>query len=325
MTGVLSLVSGVLLLLIIIADFFYTTLSGSGAAFITRFMYRVGHKVIHFAAGVGGRNVFRISGLVINLLLVSTWVVIVWLGLFLVYSYQPSFIVDSAGRIADGIERLYFTGYVLSTLGVGNFFPTSPFFELATSVFSFFGFVFFTTTMTYLISVSSAVVHKRTLALYIHNLGQTPEELLRNILEKDPSYSYQVFSSLQQMIDRHSVYHQAYPVLHYYGNADVASSFSLNLTILDEAVSLLLRNQQADELYTELQPLRRSLTSFLLHMEEKYRHTLYSEDAAERNLPKAGEIPHRALPDEPAFKQRRQVLGGLLRSEHFGWNDVYSG
>lgn len=313
---------GTLLLAVIGCDFFYTTLSGSGTGFISRFVYLLSHKLLQIGVKLMGRKVYSISGMLVNLMLLFVWVSLVWLGLFLVFSSDPGSIVNNSGRAANTIERLYFTGYTLSTLGMGNFNPTTPLFELLTSVSSFFGFIFFTTTMTYLISVSSAVIHKRTLALYIRNLGKTPEEILYNLLEKDPVYCYQVFSSLQQMIDRHSVNHQAYPVLHYYGNADKASSFGLNLPVLDETVSLLLRNQQAKELYTELQPLRRSLTGFLRHMEMKYARTLYREN--DSNLPRSGEIPHRALPDEPAFKERRKTLGGLLRSESFGWRDVYS-
>ena len=322
MPETLYLILGALLLAVIICDFFYTTLSGSGSGFISRFVYLLSHKLLQLGVKLSGRKIYSISGVLVNLMLLFVWVSAVWFGLFLIFSSDPAAITNDMSRPADTVERLYFTGYTLSTLGMGNFNPTSPLFELLTSVFSFFGFIFFTTTMTYLISVSSAVIHKRTLALYIHNLGETPEKILNDLLEKDPAYCYQIFSSLQQMIDRHSVNHQAYPVLHYYGNADPASSFGLNLPILDEAVRLLLQNQLANELNAELQPLRRSLTRYLRHMEKKYARTLHREN--DSNLPGPGEVPHWALPDEPAFKERRKILGGLLRSESFGWKDVYS-
>lgn len=320
----LYLVLGALLLTVVGCDFFYTTLSGSGSGVVSRSVYFLSHKLLQLGVKLVGRRFYSLSGVVVNLMLLLVWVMLVWLGLFLIYTSDPGSIVNNDDRPADTIERLYFTGYTLSTLGMGNFNPTSPFFELLTSILSFFGFIFFTTTMTYLISVSSAVIHKRSLALYIRNLGETPEELLNGFLNKDTSFCYQAFSTLQQMIDRHSVNHQAYPVLHYYGNADPDSSFSLNIAVLDEGVSLMLRNQQANDLANELQPLRRSLTRFLQHMEEKYTQTLYREKDSDSYLPKPGEIPHWATPDESAFKDRRKILGGLLRSESFGWRDVFS-
>ncbi|NJW55782.1 ion channel, partial [Salinimicrobium oceani] len=93
-----------------------------------------------------GRKVFDYSGMIVNLAVLFVWILLVWLGLFLVYSYDPSAITNSDSRPANWVERLYYTGYVLSTLGLGNFKPTTPFFEILTSVFSFFGFIFFTSS-----------------------------------------------------------------------------------------------------------------------------------------------------------------------------------
>src|SRR5690606_21164350 len=104
----------------------------------------------------------------------SVWIILVWVGLFLVFTSNPEAIVNSDGIAANLWERLYFTGYVLSTLGMGNFYPTSPFFEILTSFFSFFGFIFFTSSITYFLSVSSALVKKRLLAKTINNLGKSP-------------------------------------------------------------------------------------------------------------------------------------------------------
>lgn len=92
--------------------------------------------------------------------------------------------------------------------------------------------------MTYLVFVSSAVMDKRSLALAIRDLGKNPAEVVKSLLEPDSSFSYTQVSALQQMIERHSVNHQAYPVLHHYTNPDVASSLSINIAVPDEAVSI---------------------------------------------------------------------------------------
>ena len=319
------LILGLFLLGTVSYDFFYTTLSGSGAAFLSRSFSALAHKLQLALSSIFGRRAFSLSGMLVNLIVLAMWVLLVWLGLFLVFSYNPEAIVDSSGKIASAVERLYFTGYVLSTLGIGNFKPTTPFFELLTSLFSFFGFVFFTTSMTYLISVSSAVMHKRSLALAIGNLGKTPAEVVRSLIEQDISFSYQQLSTFEQMISRHTVNHQAYPVLHYYNNPDVASSLSVNISVLDEAVSMLHYSSKK-LLNKELQPLRNSLDQFLHHVEEKYGNIVDTDDIPNVewfNLDLPDGILQQELKKSPNLITRRKVLGGLLQGEGFSWHNVY--
>lgn len=320
------LILGITLLSVVSYDFFFTTLSGSGAAFLSQLFSTLAHKLQLALSSILGRKVFSLSGMLVNLTVLAMWVLLVWLGLFLVFSYNPEAIVNSSGRVASSIERLYFTGYILSTLGIGNFKPTTPFFELLTSLFSFFGFVFFTTSMTYLVSVSSAVMHKRSLALAIRDLGKNPAEVVKSLLEPDSFFSYTQISALQQMIERHAVNHQAYPVLHHYNNPDIASSLSINIAVLDEAVSILLSSNQKP-LVKELQSLRNSLSSFLQHVEEKYGLTAENDMLIQVNwynlsLPDA--VIRGGMEEDPRIFQRRKVLDSLLKSEGFNWHDVYS-
>lgn len=319
------LILGLFLLAIVSYDFFYTTLSGSGAAFLSRLFSALAHKLQLALSSIFGRKVFSLSGMLVNLTVLAMWVLLVWLGLFLVFSYNPEAIVNSSRRAASSVERLYFTGYILSTLGIGNFKPTTPFFELLTSLFSFFGFIFFTTSMTYLVSVSSAVMHKRSLALAIRDLGKNPAEVVKGLLEPDSSFSYTRISALQQMIERHSVNHQAYPVLHHYNNPDIASSLSINIAVLDEAVSILLSSSQKP-LVKELQSLRNSLSSFLQHVEEKYGLTAENDVLIQVNwynlsLPDA--VTRGGMEEDPRIFQRRKVLDSLLKGEGLSWHDVY--
>nr|WKN38599.1 ion channel [Tunicatimonas sp. TK19036] len=305
-------------------DFFYTTLSGSGAAFITRTMLILSHKIQLGLSRIFGRKVFQLSGMLVNLGVLSVWILLIWFGLFLVFSSQPEDVVNSGGRAATTVERLYFTGYVLSTLGLGNFKPSSPFFELLVSLFSFFGFIFFSAAMTYLLSVSSAVTHKRALALSIRNLGENPGKVIKSLQELTLSQSYQQIVALQQMIDRHNVNHQAYPVLHYYNSSEIASALSINLTVLDEAVSMLLYSQDKP-LYHELQSLRSSLDQFLRHIQEKFRHGSKVDypDISWENLDLPPGLPPFHGSEVSALSERRKVLSDLLKSEALGWSDVY--
>ncbi|QED38167.1 hypothetical protein FK178_10755 [Antarcticibacterium arcticum] len=319
MNGIASLIIGIAILLVVMYDFFFTTLSGSGAGFISKIIARLSHKVIQVLVKLFGRQVYSYSGLFVNLKVLAGWILLVWTGLFLVYSSHPDAIVNNEGMVANLWERLYFTGYVLSTLGMGNFYPTSGFFEILTGVFSFFGFIFFTSSITYFLSVSSALVKKRILAKTINNLGNSPAEITASFKSLDKSYTLQQLQALQEMVDEHAVNHQAYPVIHYYSHPEPVVCLSINLTRLDEALSHLLRKDEMVEFRKELNPLRNSLTNLLDHIYDNFSKEIPSTETF-----KSGKSPGAGLPgvEDKNLEYRRRVLDSLLRSEGFNWKDV---
>ena len=119
---------GVFILLLTIYDFFFTTLSGSGAGFISKYLSIFSDRVIQLLVNIFGRNIYKIHGLFINFTVLVVWILLIWLGLFLVYSWEPEAITNSNGRPANLVERLYYIGYIISTLGLGNFKPDFRFF-----------------------------------------------------------------------------------------------------------------------------------------------------------------------------------------------------
>ena len=315
----LYLLMGFFILLFTIYDFFYTTLSGSGAGFVAEKVSIFSDRIIQLLVKSFGRSVYKVHGLFVNLMVLVVWILLVWLGLFLVYSWNPEAITNSSGRPANTLERLYFTGYIISTLGIGNFIPISGFFEIITSVFSFFGFIFFTSSMTYFISVSSALVNKRTLAKSIFNLGKSPQEIADKFLSMQSSYSYQQLLNLQEMIDKHSINHHAYPVVHFYTEAKAKDCLSLNLTRLDEAISILIDSEEGGGLQQELEPVRSSLTNFLENLDESFSDSLptVKNPADKSKFTYQGNV----LKGEDLSK-RRKVLEELFTSEGVTWEDV---
>lgn len=317
----LYLAAGIVILLLVIYDFFFTTLSASGMSFIAKGVSIFSDRCVQLVVKFAGRKAYNYHGLFVNIMVLAAWVILAWLGLFLLYSSNPEMITNSSGRVANSWERLYFTGYTLSTLGIGNFKPVSGVFEIITSLFSFFGFVFFTSSMTYFISVSSAVVTKRTLVKSIYNLGKNPEEIAQNILELDSSYSYQQFLALQEMVDRHSVNHHAYPVVHFYTQAKAKDCLSLNLARLDESLSILLGSDEAGKLEKELQPVRTAITNFIQTLDEKFSRSL---PEVNNSVDPSFFSYSEKVRQSSDLTNRRQTLQRLLKSEGFSWEDVVS-
>lgn len=313
---------GLLLLILIIYDFFFTTLSGSGAGFISKNVTSLTYRGLRFFSDATKRKVFKFSGMIVNLSVLLVWIIIVWTGLFLVYSYNPDAITNSNFRPANWIERLYYTGYVLSTLGMGNFKPVSPFYEIMTGIFSFFGFIFFTSSMTYLISVSSAVIRKRSLSRNIANLGKSPVKITQTVKNLSPSYKNQLLLSLQEQIDNHAVSHQAYPVVHFFSHENSNNCFSLNFTRLDEALSILLNNdQQIERNQIEMKLLRDTMTNLLGHLRSNFSNSLpnLKNDSIKENIRKKDFYNQLDLNE---LNQRRQLLTALLQNEGLNWNAV---
>ncbi|MBZ9632474.1 hypothetical protein LB465_16960 [Salegentibacter sp. LM13S] len=320
MSGIFLFI-GIILLLIAIHDFFFTTLSGSGTGFVSRNISILSDKIIQFCVKIFGRKAYSYNGLFVNLMILFFWLILIWGGLFLVYTSNPEAITNSSGRVANHWERLYFTSYTLSTLGMGNFTPTTAIFEMVTGAFSFFGFIFFTSSMTYFLSVSSALVNKRTLSKSIHHMGKTPQDIVNNILSFESSFSYQQISELQQLVDKHSVNHHAYPVVHFYRQSEKKDSLSLNIARLDEAVSILLYSEKGEKYKEELKLLRSSMSGFLDDMEKNFASNL----SLKKTTVDSYDFP--ALDEKEASKElrkRRNIMEGLFRSENFTWEDVFA-
>lgn len=68
----LYLFIGTIILLLAMYDFFFTTLSGSGAAFITQFISFISHKILQGIVAIIGRQGYSISGMLINLMVLLT-------------------------------------------------------------------------------------------------------------------------------------------------------------------------------------------------------------------------------------------------------------
>lgn len=312
------LISGAAILIIVLYDFFFTTLSRNGAGFITEYTSILSDNLIRSLSKVFGRKIFNFRGLLVNLIVLSFWIILIWAGLFLLYSSNPEAITNSDGRVANVWERLYFTGYTISTLGMGDFTPTSAFFEIVTGIFSIIGFIFFTTSMTYFISVSSALVNKRTITKSITSLGDTPPEISLQFLNLSSSHFFQQLVSLQTMIDRHAVNHHAYPAVHFFSHAGKEDSFSIKISRLDEALSLLAASND-HEYHEDIEGIRESLANFLKNLDTKFS----------ASLPEAiNKGDFSSLPYEinsaklEGLQNRRRVLERLLRSEGFGIQEI---
>lgn len=118
------------------------------------------------AAYDGVRRQRRSSiGPVVLLVILATWILLLWTGFLLLFSVDVQSVLNAKTDVpADFWERVYFTGFTISTLSVGDFVPSGAGWRVIAALASLNGLFLMTLAISYLIPVMSAVVGKRQLA-----------------------------------------------------------------------------------------------------------------------------------------------------------------
>jgi len=112
----------------------------------------------------------------------------------------------------------YFTGFLVVTLGTGDFVASTSWWRVLTDVAAFSGLFLVTLAITYLTSVVSAVVARRTLAIHVNALGGSATDILARGWDGErfsPGFT-QHLVMLTDKLTMSAEQHLAYPVLHYF-------------------------------------------------------------------------------------------------------------
>src|SRR5690606_23751663 len=112
---------------------------------------------------------------------VVLWAFMLWAGWTLFFTVEDGAVLDSTSRApATFVDRIYFAGFCLATLGTGDFVAGSSGWRLASVTCALSGLAALTLTMPYALSLISAATAKPQLALLIRCLGGSSTELLKN-------------------------------------------------------------------------------------------------------------------------------------------------
>lgn len=265
----LMAVGGVSLLALVSLDVLATTLTiGTRAGPFTRRVLGLAWRVLlrlHRRDGAGRLLSTAGVGLLVGTVLI--WVVLVWAGWSLIFLGGGRTVLSSEGAPAGVADTVYYVGFTIFTLGVGDFVAATPLWRNLSAVASFNGLVLVTLAITYLLAVVSAVVDRRSLAVRITALGKTPAEIVVGGWAGDrfSDAFVQQLVGLLPAVSAAAEQHLAYPVLHYFHSPSTASAAPVALARLDEAV-LLLRAAVAPPARihsSAVEPVRRALDRWL--------------------------------------------------------------
>lgn len=325
---------GIATLIFVIIDVLWTTLFLAGGGPLTSrlvdFLWRL---LLHHHHRQSGWQLPTAAGLLIVLFTTMIWAFLMWASWSLIFSMTDQAVIETtSGRPADGWARAYFAGFTLITLGIGDYRPGGPVWQIATVVAAANGFFLVTLAIAYLLPLITAVVQKRNIAAYIASLGHTPEDiLLRGWNGSDFGRLGDHLVALAPRLMELGQNHLAYPVLHCFHSAERETAVAPSIAALDEALTLLRhgvdRSVRPDR--PTLDPLRSSITKFVTTLGSlSSQSTVDLPPAPSLERLRTHGIPVRDdavfLEEVGELADRRRQLLSMVYSEGWTWETLAS-
>jgi len=322
--------SGLLIMLLIIYDLIYTIFAPRGAGIIsgkvTSLVSLIFKIVYHFSKK---KKIYNGQGVAIVVSIMLVWVILLWLSNLIIFLSDPEAVIDSSTReAATTMERFYYTGYLLTTMGNGDYTGGTDLWKVYASLISFTGLLMITLSITYMVPVLSAVTERRALSIRIAAIGHSPQAMLVNNWNgHDFSMLNAQLQELAQSIARQGQLHFSYPVLHFFHHNQKETALLPNLVAFDEALSILLlyvpKEYRPGEQY--LIPVRFAISTFLesltatfINPSDTLPHAFELDKIQALDFPMCE--PSQNKIDELAL--RRHILKAMMENGGWRWNDL---
>jgi hypothetical protein len=335
MPDIIYAVLGLLLIALCLYDFVMTTFLPSGQGPVTALVNHLTFQGLFLLAGKNGRShLLEYAGLAIILVILFCWISLLWLGVLLIFVSDNYSVLNGATKLpADVFEKFYYTGFALSTLGVGDFVAGNDGWRGVTSLAAFVGLILITMSITFLVPVISNAGQKRTLGRQIESLGGTAEQIVIN------SYNGQDFkdlssqlTSISSMIFTYAQNHLTYPVLHHMHNSKPEENIVLRLAALDEALTIFIFHipEEKRPAFLDLYMVRRALSSYLDTI--RYMETADTAVPPRPDLDKisrqtgeglASTLENQAEPLYSQLEKRRKLWKANLERDGWQWDDMH--
>lgn len=297
---------------------------------VTQFVSRVLWHAFRGGRAGHATQLPALTGVAITMAIIVAWVLMALSGWYLLFSADPDAIVSaSTGQPADAWDRLYFTSYTLSTLGMGDFVPSGAPWQVATGIASGFGFGVATLVITYLAGVSSAVTAKRQLARSIWGMGRSPQHVVRRAWDGGqfvvlPDHLMNLTTLLHGVAEQH----RAYPLISYFRSRDRRAADVPAVAMLHD-VLVILSTADDEHCLPELvtQPVLDAIDAYLLvlpgsDVEQGQDDTPPwpdLESLADDGIP-VGVVTD--LDESDTTLARRRRLGAVMHHQGWGWHDL---
>lgn len=278
-------VLGVLLLLFVTLDIIWTTLwVDGGAGPLTNFVTSVIWKGMKKAGSTG--RMMKQSGPLILIMTLTTWVLLAWLGWFMLLLFIENPLVNTIdGRSLTFLDLFYFTGTILFTFGNGDYAPSPGVMQILSVLLAGYGMIILSLSISYVLNVIDGVVRKRGLARDISSIGKTTEEFLTTFYDGYEFYDFSSYlNSISSELNSTASQQQAYPLLNYYHRDQPAKSVAWVLPVLADSLFVMKYGLQEEEKVDD--PfIKKSLTSIDHYLESLPDNFISQKDEETPELP----------------------------------------
>jgi hypothetical protein len=242
--------TGVLLVLMVLQDVFFTVLFPASQRGLIRRPLSTG--IWHIFRFLGGttsgqrrRDLLSYSGPVLIAAALVVWLLLLVSGWAMIYKPALGTGIRSASGATDTgwATAFYYSGFNLTTLGLGDLSPTTGAYRLLTVIEAALGFTFFSMVITYFLSVYSNLTSRNAFAQGLHYRTRSTgdaAELLAGLA--DGSELPDARQHLESMADfLRQIYqtHRFYPVLRYFHYREPYYELPRVLLIVLDAATLL--------------------------------------------------------------------------------------
>ena len=334
----LSIALGASLALIGLWDQFWTILGEGGGPVTRRIAKRIFGSARWLYARYPRSRVLSVGGVASVLGTVVFWVVVQWTAWTLIFVGLPEGVVAAGSSEPAGLaERVYFAGYTLSTLGIGDVQPRGAVARVLTAAASFNGLVQISFAVGYLVPIIVAATDKRRVSIWVSCLGESSTDVLVNLwdgrsLDPLPDLLRSLTPELALLEQRHL----SYPILPYLHSHERSGSIGCSLAVLDDTISLVTMGVDSDQLDDGsalppgvLHAFRRALSTLV----ETLATASEQDGTSVPEPPSLGPLRRAGIPtvDDETFRwriarlaERRRTLHRLVRMDGWEWAEVLS-
>ncbi len=324
---------GIILFAVVIVDVLQTTFFLTGTGLLSGQLSLGIWKLLLIIQKKSKKRMHRLlayAGSSIILVNFFIWVVVFFFGITFIFHFSENSIINSRTGIASGFwEKLYYVGFSVTTLGIGDFIPGSKFWELFTIFSSVTGFFLLTIIITYLIPLISSVEEKRKFAAIVNNIGETPQEFLEKLkTEKSYNNLSNLLMQFLLLINSMTQKHFAYPALHYFHSVNLKNAAAPAVAVLDEALSIFIiaHPDNYKETSNIIIPLRNAILNFLVTLEDSFMKVgnevpVLPEILLSENL-NISTDSKKIKQFYAGIEKRRKLLLSYVKNDGWDWEDI---
>jgi hypothetical protein len=213
------------------------------------------------------RTIALLAGPLSYVAVVATWALLLALGWALVFLPQ----MPEGFRLAPGLapdehsgffDALYVSLVNLSSLGYGDISPASSVLRVLGPVETIFGLGLLTASISWLISIYSAIARRDALAHEVHLTKEAEERLGAKLADADPELLERMLTSFTEQLiaTRRDLIH--FPITHYFRTEDEERALSGLLPFLSSLVEEAGTEERPDALKVRAQMLRMAIDDF---------------------------------------------------------------